>query len=213
MHAPAPHFVLFSEASREEGAADRWRFVLQHVGGGACLSAADAEPGARGGRLELLAVVRGLEALDGPSRVTLLTKSRYVSRGISRSIGPWRERRWRWERFGQLVPIRDHDLWQRVDRAMRIHHVDCCEWDGATWPFSIISAANTAGAATAQEAVLTASPLAAEPALVIVSRSGARRTAPRPPALGRVLAAIERVRRGIVAGWSAFRQPAFTRAA
>ena len=68
-----------------------------------------------------------------PSRVTLLTRSRYVRRGIRRELNQWRERRWRWERFGKLVPIRDHDLWQRVDRALQFHQVECCAWsDDAT---------------------------------------------------------------------------------
>ena len=73
-------------------ARPRWKFVLQSVGGDEQLSAADAEPNIRRSRLELLAVVRGLEALDRPSRVTLLTGSRYVSRGIRRQLNQWRER-------------------------------------------------------------------------------------------------------------------------
>ena len=100
--------------------------MLQPIGGDQFLVAADVEPGTRGNRLELLAVVRGLEALEQPSRVTLLTRSRYVNRGIRRGLSQWRERKWRWERFGQLVPIRDRDLWQRVDRALEFHRVECC---------------------------------------------------------------------------------------
>jgi ribonuclease HI len=78
--------------------------------------------------LELLAVVRGLEAIDRPARVTLLTGSRYVSRGIRRQLSQWREDNWQWERFGEFVPIRDKDLWQRVDHALQFHQVECCDW-------------------------------------------------------------------------------------
>ena len=80
-------------------------------------------------------MVRGLEAIDRPARVTLLTGSRYVSRGIRRQLSQWREDNWQWERFGEIVPIRDKDLWQRVDRALQIHQVECCDWqadDGRT---------------------------------------------------------------------------------
>ena len=73
-------------------------------------------------------MVRGLEAIDRPARVTLLTGSRYVSRGIRRQLSQWREDNWQWERFGEFVPIRDHDLWQRVDHALQFHQVECCDW-------------------------------------------------------------------------------------
>ncbi len=128
MQAPAPHFVLYTESSRCGGISPRWKFVLQSIDGDERLMAADSESDSRPSRLELLAVVRGLEAIDRPSRVTLLTRSRYVSRGIRRQLSHWRELGWRWERFGQLVPIRDHDLWQRVDRALMFHQVECCAW-------------------------------------------------------------------------------------
>lgn len=133
MTSENPHYLLFSEASQDHCAAQSWRFVLQHVESQRRFSATDSEPseeGHRAGqeRLELLAVVRGLEALDRPARVTLVTKSRYVSRGIKRGLNEWRTSDWRWERFGRVVPVRDHDLWQRVDRALRIHEVCCQAW-------------------------------------------------------------------------------------
>ena len=128
-----PHYLLFSEASQDRCAVQTWRFVLQHVESQRRFSATDSEPSEAGQeagheRLELLAVVRGLEALDRPARVTLVTKSRYVSRGIKHGLSEWRSSDWRWERFGRVVPVRDHDLWRRVDRALRFHRVDCQAW-------------------------------------------------------------------------------------
>ena len=129
MTSDQPHYLLFSEASRQECATAQWRFVLQDVATKRRFSACDSEPCADGvERLELLAVVRGLEAIDRPSRVTLVTKSRYVSRGLNRGVREWRENDWRWERFGRIVPVRDHDLWRRVNRAVEIHEVDCQAW-------------------------------------------------------------------------------------
>jgi hypothetical protein len=92
----------------------------------------DEEATACGERLELLAVVRGLEALDGPARVTLVTKSRYVSRGLRFGMAEWRVNDWQWERFGRVVPVKDHDLWQRVDRALLFHQVECQAWQFET---------------------------------------------------------------------------------
>ncbi|MCA9231044.1 MAG: hypothetical protein KDA57_10350 [Planctomycetales bacterium] len=128
MIANSPHFLLFSEASRQPHSAQSWRFVLQNVETNRRFCATDTESTDCGERLELLAVVRGLEALDAPSRVTLVTKSRYVSRGIKSGLPEWRRNDWRWERFGRMVPVRDHDLWQRVDRALRFHQLDCQAW-------------------------------------------------------------------------------------
>lgn len=128
MKASRPHYLLFSEGTLDDSSHACWKFTLQAVGSEEHFSAADAEEETRTSRLELLAVVRGLEALDQPSRVTLLTRSRYVRRGIRRELAQWRERRWRWERFGNVVPIRDHDLWQRIDRAMQFHQIECCAW-------------------------------------------------------------------------------------
>ncbi len=130
MQAHNPHYLLFSEGTIDDGNSPRWKFVLQSVGEEEHFSAADTECETRSSRLELLAVVRGLEALAQPSRVTLLTRSRYVRRGIRRELNHWRERRWRWERFGKVVPIRDHDLWQRIDRALEYHQVECCAFSG-----------------------------------------------------------------------------------
>ncbi len=132
MTSNCPHYLLFSEASQDPCSAPVWRFVLQNVESQRRFAATDSEPCDCGERLELLAVVRGLEALDGPARVTLVTKSRYVSRGIKKGLAQWRENHWRWERFGRIVPVRDCDLWQRVDRALQFHEVTCQAWQFET---------------------------------------------------------------------------------
>ena len=127
MKSDIPHFFLTSEAHGSESPA-RWRFELRPSAGGETLEAADIELDARGERLELLAVVRGLEALPQPARVTLQTPSQYVRRGIAYGLEEWRASGWTWEHFGQMVLVKNHDLWQRLDRALRIHQVECRQW-------------------------------------------------------------------------------------
>ena len=204
--AREPHFVLFSEATAEHG-QPRWRFVLQSVGSEDSFTAADCEPASRGNRLELLAVVRGLEALDGPSRVTLVTRSRYVARGICRGLQQWRERGWNWERFGKLVPIRDRDLWQRVDRALEFHQVQCVTWRFDAAPdLAAFGACGPAAEAASPEAA------SAEPALVIVPRRAARQVI-RSREDSALHWALNTLRGGVLAPLSALMRPAFTRAA
>ncbi len=127
MSIPAPHFLLFSDSKSDRRQGD-WRFVLQSVDGAEKLEVEDAEPEIRGERLELLAVVRGLEALEQPSRVTLITASKYVSRGLADGLQDWRENDWQWENHGAMVPIKNRDLWQRLDRALAFHRLECRAW-------------------------------------------------------------------------------------
>ena len=131
MNVPRPHFQLFSHASASRAAhagnddsTGEWRFILKREDGRTECEAADEEPGTPADRLELLAIVRGLEALNQPSRVTLFTASRYVARGLRFGLESWRESDWQWERFGQLQPVKNADLWQRIDQAMQFHQVD-----------------------------------------------------------------------------------------
>jgi ribonuclease HI len=172
MRANRPHFLLFTEGFRESGDDRQWRFVLQPTGEGDRIVASDIEPEAEGSRLELLAVVRGLEALEQPSQVTLLTASRFVRRGICQDLAQWRERGWVWECFGKLVPIRDQDLWQRVDRALAIHSVECLQWQGAGQ-----SGINQQVALSAEvdDATVITSNTTDEPAVVIVPRKNTLR--------------------------------------
>jgi ribonuclease HI len=138
MSVPAPHFVLYSEltaaapsrwAQVPDADAHRpsrgWRFSLRSEDGTTRLDVCDDEPDASPERLELLAVVRGLEALEQPSRVTLVTSSSWVRRGLRFGLDNWRDNHWQWERFGRMTQIKNADLWQRVDRALQFHEVDC----------------------------------------------------------------------------------------
>ena len=180
MTSNSPHFLLFSEASQDRCPLPTWRFVLQNVESQRRFSAADSEPCDCNERLELLAVVRGLEALDGPSRVTLVTKSRYVSRGIKKGLAEWRANGWKWERFGRIVPVRDCDLWQRVDRALQFHDVNCQAWQFETVE---VEAQNE----------LTHEPIDQIP---VVSRRTRRRVDPSESARGpRVVTPVQRLRR------------------
>jgi ribonuclease HI len=144
MSVPVPHFLLFSHASRQRHAhgpvtrrgeaeqvgasqSGHWRFEIRSADGHTTLEAADREECDSAERLELMAIVRGLEALDQPSRVTLVTASRGIRSGLKYGLPQWRENDWQWERYGQLSPVKNSDLWRRIDRALAIHDVRCRE--------------------------------------------------------------------------------------
>ena len=124
MTLTTPHFLLFSHVDRQHGTG-QWQFALRTQDGRQQFEANDAEPDLPAERLDLLTVVRALEALDQPSRVTLVDCSDYVWKGVRYGLPEWRGNGWRWEFFGQMVPVKNSDLWQRLDRALRFHDVEC----------------------------------------------------------------------------------------
>ncbi len=103
----------------------RWNFVLERIDGPERLEAQDCENYIHQDRLALLAVVRGLEALEQSSIVRLVTTSRYVDRGMRFGLPNWRETSYQWESFGMRKPVRNADLWRRVDVAMQYHEIAC----------------------------------------------------------------------------------------
>ncbi|QDT11358.1 ribonuclease HI [Stieleria marina] len=102
-----------------------WRFALETADGQPVLDAEDQETGDLN-RLTLLAAVRGLEAIEGASSVTLLSNNRYLIRSLSDSLPRWRQNGFIWEHFGRRIDVQHADLWRRVDRALKIHRVEAC---------------------------------------------------------------------------------------
>ena len=126
--AEIPQYLLIAESELESFQGQtlgRWRFILESSDNAFRFDATDWEPGVTLERLELLTVIRGLEELDQSSHVTILTESKYVRHGFGFGLREWRQNNWRWERFGDLVPISNDDLWRRLDRASQFHQVHC----------------------------------------------------------------------------------------
>ncbi len=130
-----PHYLLFCDGHNPKSATEgsstagssrgHWRFILEDIESGIRMEVSDAELMQAPERAALLAVVRGLEALEQPSRVTLVTTSRYVARGLQFGLTEWRESDYCWEHFGSVQPIRNADLWRRVDHALHYHQITC----------------------------------------------------------------------------------------
>ena len=72
-------------------------------------------------RMELTAVIRSLEALKRPSTVHVHTDSQYVQKGISEWIHNWKRNGWR---TSDKKPVKNADLWQRLEAARERHSVD-----------------------------------------------------------------------------------------
>ena len=72
-------------------------------------------------RMELMAVIRALEALKRPSQVRVYTDSVYVQKGISEWIHSWKKRGWR---TSDKKPVKNEALWRELDELAQRHKID-----------------------------------------------------------------------------------------
>ena len=96
-----------------------WGAILIH--GATKKELCGGEPGTTNNRMELMAAIQALEALTKPCRVELHTDSRYVMDGISQWIHGWKARGWK---TAAKAPVKNEDLWRRLDAARLRHEVD-----------------------------------------------------------------------------------------
>ena len=75
-------------------------------------------------KMELMAAISSLEALAGPSKITVVTDSSYVKDGITKWIFGWKSRGWK---TAAKKPVKNEDLWKRLDAATQRHDVTW-EW-------------------------------------------------------------------------------------
>jgi ribonuclease HI len=95
------------------GALLRWRGEERELWGG--------DPDTTNNRMELMAAIQALESLKRPVTATLFTDSVYVKDGITKWIHNWKIRGWK---TASKKPVKNVDLWQRLDEALAQHDVD-----------------------------------------------------------------------------------------
>jgi len=91
----------------------RWRGHEKELLGG--------EPDTTNNRMELMAAIRGIEALKPNIRATLYTDSKYVCDGITQWIDGWKQRGWK---TAAKDPVKNEDLWRRLDEVRSGHDVE-----------------------------------------------------------------------------------------
>lgn len=90
----------------------RWRGIEKELAGGEALTTNN--------RMELMAAISALEALKRPTAVRVYTDSTYVRDGITRWINAWMRNGWR---TADRKPVKNADLWQRLQQATAPHRV------------------------------------------------------------------------------------------
>ena len=81
------------------------------------------EPLTTNNRMELMAAIQALESLARPCNLTLFTDSTYVMKGITEWMPGWKRKSWR---TASGKPVKNVDLWQRLDQARLNHEVQWC---------------------------------------------------------------------------------------
>ena len=90
----------------------RYKTVEKTISGG--------EPATTNNRMELMAAIRALEALQRSSSVRLTTDSQYVKQGIESWLARWQANGWR---TSDKKPVKNQDLWERLAAAIAPHRV------------------------------------------------------------------------------------------
>jgi ribonuclease HI len=94
------------------GAVLIWGDTIKEIYGG--------EPVTTNNRMELMAAIQALETLKRPCKVELHTDSQYVKNGITQWINAWKARGWK---TAGKDPVKNEDLWKRLDHARLRHDV------------------------------------------------------------------------------------------
>ncbi|MYA81022.1 MAG: ribonuclease HI [Acidobacteriia bacterium] len=95
-----------------------WAALLRYGGHARELSGAALDT--TNNRMEMTAVLEGLSALREPCRVTIEIDSEYVKKGITEWLAGWKRRGWK---TASKQPVKNQDLWRRLDEAVARHDV------------------------------------------------------------------------------------------
>lgn len=94
------------------GVVMRWKDIEKEMSG--------HEEQTTNNRMELTAVIRGIEALKKPSKVEIYTDSQYVQKGVSEWLDGWKKRGWK---TADRKPVKNQDLWEELDALQGRHEI------------------------------------------------------------------------------------------
>jgi len=100
-----------------------WAFILRHPDSGKEIERSGGERETTNNRMELTAVIHGLEALKRPTSVELITDSVYVGKGLTEWLPKWKSDGWRRREGKSLKEIKNEDLWRRLDELIARHQI------------------------------------------------------------------------------------------
>jgi ribonuclease HI len=120
---PRPKVQLFTDgACIGNPGPGGWAFILQHPATGKSRESSGGEHATTNNRMEILAVIRGLESLKMPSAVELFSDSEYVVNAITSWMIKWKNFGWAKSK-NKKEALKNADLWMRLDELRQLHAV------------------------------------------------------------------------------------------
>jgi ribonuclease HI len=122
--APTTEVQLFTDgACSGNPGPGGWAFILRHPATGKEIERSGGERETTNNRMELLAVIHGLEALKRAASVEVITDSTYVGKGIEEWMPKWKANGWRRRERDRWAEVKNVDLWQQLDAMLGKHKV------------------------------------------------------------------------------------------
>ena len=122
--APADFVELYTDgACSGNPGPGGWAFILKHPASGLVRDGWGAEPHTTNNRMELASVIEGLATLKRPCQVKVVTDSQYVAKGLAEWMPKWKSNGWQRKEGNQFKPVKNADLWQRLDELAAGHKV------------------------------------------------------------------------------------------
>ncbi|MBI1247324.1 ribonuclease HI [bacterium] len=100
-----------------------WAFILKHPKTGKVMENSGGESDTTNNRMELMAVIQGLQTLSRACDIELFTDSVYVGKGISEWMPKWKQNNWQRKEGKSWKPVKNDDLWKQLDEQLQKHRV------------------------------------------------------------------------------------------
>ena len=100
-----------------------WAFVMRHIPSGKEREHSGYDNDTTNNRMELMAVIEGLAALKRTCQVEVFTDSVYVGKGLTEWMPKWKTNNWKRREKGSWKPVKNEDLWRRLDELVSRHTI------------------------------------------------------------------------------------------
>ena len=104
-----------------------WGYILRDPAADGDVKNSGGDRHTTNNRMEMISVIEGLKSLAEPRKVTVVTDSSYVQKGIDQWMAGWKRNGWRRRSGKKWEPVKNVELWQEIDELCQKHEVTC-EW-------------------------------------------------------------------------------------
>ena len=119
-----PEVILFTDgACSGNPGPGGWAYILRHLGTGKNKEESGTDLTTTNNQMELMAVIQGLQALQRPTVVKVVTDSSYVEKGLSEWMHRWKNNHWRRKTSSGYKAVKNVEFWQELDRLDRLHTI------------------------------------------------------------------------------------------